>query len=101
MGSRLNLHEELCNLLGNRNVYFQPPPSLIMKYPCIVYERARLNTTFADNLPYKIDKVYYVTFIDSDPDSDIPDKLSHFPQTVFNRHYVADNLYHDQFRITY
>ena len=101
MGSRLKLQEELEALLGNRNVYFQPPPSLKMKYPCIVYERARMNTTFADNNPYKIDKVYYATYIDSDPDSIMPDKLANFPMSVFQRHYVSDNLYHDQFRITY
>ena len=101
MGSRLKLQEELENLLGTRNVYFQPPPSLKMKYPCIVYERARINTDYADNKPYKLDKVYYATYIDADPDSEVPDKLALFPQSAFQRHYVSDNLYHDQFRITY
>ena len=101
MGSRLKLQEELEKLLGTRNVYFQPPPSLKMKYPCIVYERARFNSRFADNLPYKVDKVYYVTYIDTNPDSDMPDKLSRFPQSVFQRHYVSENMYHDQFRITF
>lgn len=101
MGSRLKLQEELENLLGTRNVYFQPPPSLKMKYPCIVYEKARLNTQFADNKPYKIDKVYYVTCIDDDPDSELPDKLANFPLSVHQRYYVSDNLYHNQFRIVF
>ena len=101
MGSRLKLQEELEKLLGTRNVYFQPPPSLKMKYPCIVYERARINTQYADNLPYKLDMVYYVTSIDSNPDSEIPKKLSWFPKSAFQRHYVSDNLYHDQYRIIF
>ena len=101
MGSRLKLQEELETLLGTRNVYFQPPPSLKMKFPCIVYERARINTRFADNDPYKLDNVYYVTYIDTDPDADIPTKLAHFHMSVFQRHYVSDNKYHDQFRITF
>ena len=101
MGSRLKLQEELEKLLGTRNVYFQPPPSLKMKYPCIVYERARINTEYADNLPYKLDKVYYVTYIDSNPDSDTPIKLANFPMSAFQRHYVSENLYHDQYRIVF
>ena len=101
MGSRLNLQKELENLLGTRNVYFQPPPSLKMNYPCIVYERARFNTQFADNNPYKIDKVYYITYIDTNPDSDMPEKLAHLPMCAFQRHYVSDNKYYDQFRIVY
>lgn len=101
MGSRLKLQEELENLLGTRNVYFQPPPSLKMKYPCIVYERARIDTDYADNNPYILNKVYYVTYIGDDPDSDIPDKLARFQYSAFQRHYVSENLYHDQFRIVY
>ena len=101
MGSRLNLQTKLEELLGTRNVYYQPPASLKMKYPCIVYERARLNTEYADNLPYKIDKVYYVTYIDTNPDSTMPEKLANFPQSAFQRHYISENMYHDQFRIVY
>ena len=72
MGQRLNLSNKLRNLLGSSNVYFQPPENLKMKFPCIVYERAKLEPDFADNVPYKIDKVYYVTCIYDDPDSDLP-----------------------------
>ena len=64
MGSRLKLHEMLKDLLGSNNVYFQPPPSLMMKYPCIVYERVRINTKFADNIPYQLNKPYQLTYID-------------------------------------
>ena len=101
MGSRLELQQKLEDILGTRNVYFQPPPSLKMKYPCFVYEKARLNTQFADNDPYKIDKVYYITYIDTNPDSEIPLTMAKQHQCVFQRHYVSDNKYYDQFRMTY
>ena len=101
MGSRLKLQEELENLLGTRNVYFQPPPSLKMKYPCIVYERVRINTKFADNIPYQLNKPYQLTYIDEDPDTDMPDKIARLPMCVFERPYVRDNLYHYSFRINY
>lgn len=101
MGSRLELSQKLHELIGNDNVYFQPPPSKKMEFPCIVYERARLNPDFADNLPYKIDKIYYVTCIYLDPDSDLPLKLAQLPMCVHQRHYISENKYHDQFRLVY
>lgn len=101
MGSRLELHEVLKGVLGTDNVYFQPPPSKKMSFPCIVYERARLNTDYADNKPYKIDKVYYITYVDTNPDSDMPLKLANLPMCAFQRHYVSDNKYYDQFRLVY
>lgn len=100
MGSRLELHEVLKGVLGTNNVYFQPPPSLKMHFPCIVYERVRINTRFADNDPYHLYDVYQVTFIGTDPDSDIPKKLSKLSRTVFERFYINDNKYYNVFRIT-
>ena len=35
---RLILHDELITLLGSSNVYFQPPTSIKMNYPCIIYK---------------------------------------------------------------
>lgn len=101
MGRRLELHEELCEILGSRNVYFQPPPSIEMDYPCIVYEVIRIKTEFANNDPYKHDKVYQLTYIDEDPESDIPDKLSDMRCCVFERVFEQDELYHTLFRLTY
>ncbi|SFU33400.1 hypothetical protein SAMN02910342_00119 [Butyrivibrio sp. INlla21] len=101
MGQRLNLSNLLRNLLGSNNVYFEPPSDFKMKFPCIVYERAKLEPDYADNLPYKIDKVYYVTCIYDDPDSDLPLKLAQLPMSVQQRHYQSDNKHYDQFRLVY
>ena len=40
MASRLNLQDKLEEVLGSKQVYFQPPESLKLKYPCIVYSRS-------------------------------------------------------------
>jgi hypothetical protein len=101
MGSRLLLHNILISLLGTGNVYFQPPPSFQMSYPCIVYERSNIDTAFANNEPYKHEKRYTVTVIDSDPDSLIPDKVAELSRCSFDRNFKADQLNHDVFRLIY
>ena len=100
MGHRLDLSKVLHEVLGSDNVYFQPPPSLKMKFPCIVYERVRINTRFADNSPYQLIDVYQVTHIDTNPDSEVPKKIANLDRCVFERFYVNDNKYYNVFRIT-
>lgn len=87
------------DLLGSSNVYFQPPPSVSMKYPCIVYRRDYATTIFADNTPYKNKKRYQITVIDPDPDSEIPDKVAKLPMCSFDRFFTADNLNHDIYNL--
>lgn len=94
---RLELQSILEEILGSRNVYFQPPASFVMKYPCIVYERSDIKPTRADNFNYLKQNRYLVTAIDKDPDSAIPDRLMDLPYCSFNRHFVSDNLNHDVF----
>lgn len=95
MASRLKLHEELCELLGSRNVYFQPPESVRLVYPCIVYSLSGVNKLNANNDSYKTDKRYELTVIDSDPDSEFYEKiLNHFRMCSLDRPFVSDNLNH-------
>lgn len=99
MGQRLDLQALFESLIGNRNVYFQPPENIQMKFPCIVYNRDYAVTQYADNNPYHYKKRYMVTVIDRNPDSLIPDKIVGLPLTRFVRHYVTDNLHHDVFDV--
>ena len=101
MGQRSQLHSLLKNLLGASRVYFQPPPTLALKYPCIVYKRDRINTDFATNNPYRLEKRYQVTVIYSDPDYDLSDKIAALPMCTFDRAFTADNLHHDVFNLFY
>lgn len=99
MGLRLDLHDLLVEILGSTNVYFQPPPTVEMKYPCIVYQPDFLLSEWADNKSYKRDKRYLVTVIDRDPDSEIPDKVAALSKCVFDRFYTAANLNHNVFKL--
>ena len=97
MGSRLELHEIFCDILGCSNAYFLPPSSVRMKYPAIVYARKEIENRFADDLVYLQNNSYEVTVIDREADSEIVKKISLLPKCKFDRHFVSDNLYHDLF----
>lgn len=102
MGSRLKLHEELCEILGSRYVYFQPPASVTMTYPCIRYSKGAPNINRANNTIYKNVNRYEITVIDADPDSEIADKiLTHFQMCSIDRRYIADNLNHTTLTLYY
>lgn len=100
MSKRLKLQEILEDILGSEErVYFQPPPSLIMKYPAIVYSKADILNHNANNDVYLQTDSYQVVVIDEDPDSDISERVSKIPTIRFDRHYAADNLNHDVYSI--
>lgn len=101
MGSRLELQTLFETILGSRNVYYQPPESVRMSYPAIVYFRSDIENDFANNLVYIQSLAYEVVVIDEDPDSDIVKRVSQLPMCRFDRHYTADNLNHDVFTLYY
>ena len=101
MASRRNLQTELETILGSRNVYYQPPESVKMKYPAIVYSRKNIDNIFADDTVYTQNHAYELTVIDPNPDSEIVMKVSRLPACTFDRRYTADNLTHDVFRLYY
>lgn len=96
---RLQLQSLLESILGTRNVYFQPPPTMTMQYPCIVYHRDNALTDFAGNVPYHFTKRYQVTYISDDPDSVVIDKVAALPMSTYVRWFAAGNLNHDVFNL--
>ena len=102
MASRLELHEELCEVLESRNVYFQAPESVKMSYDAIRYGLAGFNTIRANNGIYRIVNQYDGVVITVDPDTTIPNKMmSRFKMCSFGRPYTADNLHHYPFTLYY
>ena len=100
MAQRLELQVLLEGQLPEgKRAYFEPAESLLLSYPCIVYNRDRIDIRHADNRPYKHMKRYQITVITDDPDSDIPDKVALLPRIAFDRSFVADNLHHDVFTL--
>lgn len=86
-------------LLESRNVYYNPPTSTKMKYDAIVYKRARINNTFANNNVYAQSYYYEVTVITTDPDAEIIEKISKLPRCAHDRHFVSENLHHNVFNL--
>lgn len=100
MAKRIELQAILEEILGSRNVYFQPPETVRMKYDAIRYELGGKDIKRADNRLYLSTNQYDGVVITTDPDTSIPDKLlSYFEMCSFGRPYTADNLNHYPFTL--
>lgn len=99
MKSRESLDTTLRAILGTGNVYFQPPESVKISYPCIIYDRTDYYDQHADNIKYRTARRYTIKAIYKNPDNKLPDKINELPMCSFDRQYIADNLYHDIFNI--
>lgn len=99
MASRLELQSMLEGLLGSRNVYFQPPESIKMKYPAVVYALERIDTTKADNSSYLKNKAYQLNYITTNPDDTMVDTILELPSCAYVQTYKSENLYHHVFRL--
>ena len=99
---RLELQKTLSELLGSNDVYFQPPASIRLKYPCIIYNLTNIEARRADNVAYNLDNGYEITYITKDPDDGFKEKLiKAFPKCRFNRFFTSDNLNHYVFILYY
>lgn len=100
MGRRWQeLQTILETMLKSKNVYYQPPASVRMKYPCFVYSRDNIKTLYANDNPYRKTNRYKITYISRTPDDPIIEEISDLPSCSFDRHYTSDNLHHDVFNL--
>ena len=101
MDRRLELHDELLSIFG-KNVYYQPPESIKLSYPCFLYELSGGDKRQADNTMYLYTRRYDGTYITRNPEHNmIETMLSQFKHISYDRRFVSDNLYHDTFTIYY
>lgn len=97
---RIQLHEELVELLGSNEVHFQPPSGYKLKYPCFVYERSNSDIQYANDRSYIIVDRYLLKYITRDPDDKMINKpAEHFTMCTFDRHYKQDNLNHYNYNL--
>lgn len=101
MDRRLSLQEILVNILGSNNVYFQPPETIRLQYPCIIYERSDIDKKYADNRTYTSMVRYSLTLITRSPESDLVKSILELPYCSYDRYYAADTLNHDVFTLYY
>lgn len=97
--TRDQLNETLIKILGSKAVYYQPPASLRMQYPCIRYAPANIDRKAADNQGYLLTDHYTLTYISKSPDRSVPMKLLRLPRCTQNQVYTSDGLYHEVFSI--
>lgn len=97
--TRLDLQTLLEEILGSRNVYYQPPENVKLKYPCIVYELNNITTEKADDLDYLKNDRYAVTLIHRDPDNMVFRDIQDLQYCELDRTFVTDNLYHYVFTL--
>lgn len=100
MADRADLNKFLEDLMENENVYFNPPESIKLEYPAIVYKLDNYDVKHANNKVYIAKPGYEVTLIDKDPDSIYFDKLLlSISNIIFLRQYTSDGLHHWVFRL--
>lgn len=99
LNKRLGLQAQLVELLGTQNVYFQPPATIKMSYPCIVYQLEDFFVTNADDIMYNHKNRYQLTYIDRNPDSDIPLQLQAMEYCDLASTFITDGLNHYVFTL--
>lgn len=101
MGQRVKLQQILEEILGSKNVYYQPLENVRMNYPAIRYSKESIDSKFANNSKYINTKRYQITLIDRRPDNSAIDKILNLPLSSYDRHFISDNLHHDVITIYY
>ena len=99
--NREGLNDLLVETLGNNHVYFDPPESIKLKYPAIVYHKNHISTRYAGGIAYSNIHTYTVTLIDEYPDSEVITKLLNLPYCKHNQSYQSNGMYHDVFTIKF
>ncbi|MCF0227858.1 MAG: hypothetical protein HUJ52_03490 [Malacoplasma sp.] len=103
MNRRLELQAKLEEILGSRNVYYNPMESTKIEYPAIVYRPNSFYIRKADNKIYNDIRSYTITTLyNSAKDNPVVDKLlNEFEYISYSSHYIADNINHDNFNLYY
>lgn len=112
MGERKDLHRVLCDILdgipvpegtipASKRVYFQPPESIKLVYPCIVYKRDKKDAKYASNAKYAKSTRYQVTTMDPDPDGSLADDVFELRHCAHLRKFAVSGLNHDVFEINF
>lgn len=100
MKSRLDLQLALEKIKGVRKVYFQPPASVRLVYPCVIYELSNKWSKRADDMRYIKGNRYQLKLIEKEADSPISELiLDSFDYCSFDRAYTSNNLYHNVFTL--
>lgn len=96
--TRVELQDALEDFMGSRNVYFRPPESVKLKYPCIIYNVRSGDSQYADNSTYIFHRSYDIQIIHKEADTDLIERFVFtFPKAKFDSSFAVDNLIHENF----
>lgn len=101
MRTREQFRKMLLERTSVQHMYFQPPETQKINYPCFIYKLNHFDIEHADDLNYKELRAYTLTIIDKDPDSELPLEVIKLPYSNLDRFYTSDNLNHWVFTIYY
>lgn len=102
MASWSDLRADLIRISGTENVYYQPPPNVRMKFPCIRFKLEQVDVKYASNSVYMFKNKYQFTYISNVVSDDlVREFISKLRYCTFDRSYVSDNLYHYVFTVFY
>lgn len=97
---RKELQIILENILGSDQVYFQPPETIKMSYPAIVFSFDSIDNKKANNKQYITRFVFHATLITKSVNSDqFLNALLNLEYCSLDKPYMSDGLYHYPFTI--
>ena len=97
---RKELQIILENILGSDQVYFQPPETIKMSYPAIVFSFDGIYNKKANNKQYITRFVFHATLITKSVNSDqFLNALLNLEYCSLDKPYMSDGLYHYPFTI--
>lgn len=91
---QISLHHRLEDLLGSSNIYFEPPESFKLQYPCIVYSFEGYIDYQANNQTYRRMKRYALTYITRIADDPMVEKIQNMRYCNLNRPFSSADLHH-------
>lgn len=98
--TRIELQEAFEEFMASNDghVYFRPPESTKLKYPCIIYRVKSGDSQYANNRSYIFHISYDVQIIHKEADTDLRERfISRFPKCRFDTSFIVDNLNHENF----
>lgn len=95
------LQKILEDILGSKNVYFQPPSDRKRTYPCIEYSLDSVETFYANNKPYISVPRYSLSYYNNLPDATIPNKILALPTCSFSGFHTEEHFNVYTFQLIY
>ncbi len=98
---RIELDNKFRSIPGLEHVYFQPPESVSLKYPCLIYTISANSYRYAQNNKYYTGTRYTVKLISKNPDEPLREYLEQFRYCELASFYTVNNLNHFIYNLVY